>query len=1651
MAETKDTSLVDDDGKLFETFLNRGKAFGFTAENLSEYVDKQMKEAHERQDRLLARREELIEREKTEIEKAKLLIEKAKLLSNIELAKQKTELEREIEKAKLLSDIELAKQKTELEREIEKAKLLSDIELAKRQTELDKENAITERERIKQQEETRRLQMQADARADLSGRQDSDLSSSGRSSVHGPKPTYPKIPSFKEKNDDVDSYLFRFETHATNLKWPKEHWLTYLSALLEGTALTLYHSLAEIESLTYDILKENLLKKFQCTPDGFRKRFRDAKPSTGEPFDTYAVELRRLIDRWVSLSKTEKTYEGLMDLILAEQLLESVSRDLVTFLCEKDERKFNDMVRSAESYRRAHPSKSLARKGEITVFGSVNQFASHSGGGQQFIHQGGRGGSFRHSSDRGGNHGGFSRHGRGQGARGPRGGGRSNSFGQPRYSQGQSARTCWLCKGIGHSCRSCPWKSGRYPCWVCNLSHARDRCPFASAHGNSVVTDEASDNPKPSGAVSVVCSVTDEFSGQLHLESGSVNGSSCSVLRDTGATVCGVRKRLVTNDQYLGTSVKCVSFGGRVEEFPLAKVEIESQYLSGSVVCCVLEAPVADFIVGNVPGVRDSGQPGESGGPFCMAAITRARGKHVVEKKTLSQVADVLNVTPEQLSREQKDDASLKQCFALAQSGEVRIAGGTSHFFHVQDGILFRTFVKGTRSWEQVVVPTSLRSSVLVVSHDLVLAGHCGGRRTLARLRDKFFWPGVTVDVAKFVASCDVCQRTVSKGKVSPVPLGTMPVISTPFHRVAIDLVGPISPVSEGGHRYILTLIDVATRYPEAAPLRNISSVDVAEALLVIFSRLGFPKEILSDQGTQFNSELMKQFHTLCGCHGIKTSPYHPQGNGTVERFHGTLKAMLRKVIQGKPKLWHRYLPALLFACRELPSESTGFSPFMLLFGREVRGPLTLLQESWTGKGEQDEESKPLYGYIFDLQNILAETSEIARENSVVSSARGKKYFDRKAKQRYFQVGDQVLVLLPSSTNKLLANWLGPFPVIQTMHPDYKILMKGKVKVFHANMLKRYVERKEDTTAGRSGSKKSAVVRGTAAGAIGSDQSSRDMVHSDDVPEVPGSSVSVGPDVPWSVISPVDDSSSEVLTRQQDVPIALPADTYVSGSAGIVQDADDAFSLPTLSTPMTTSTPDESVDDVKFDESLSESGRTQLKGVLHQFADILTTKPGCFSGGLEMEIPLVSDVPVRRRMYNAPFSAKEIIEREIQTMLDLEVIEHSKSPYTAPVVLVQKKDGSCRFCIDYRWLNKITEFDAEPIPDVEALFAALGGSRFFSRIDLAKGYWQIPVRPEDRSKTAFATHMGLFQFVRMPFGLVSAPAVFARMMRMLQLEQCSAVNFFDDILVHSADWRSHLLHVEAVLSRLREFGLTARPSKIEAGFQSLEFLGHVVGEGTLRPAEKKVQKILHIPTPATKKQVRSLLGLISFYRRYIPNFATLSAPLSDLTKDGPKVSRMIEWTPKCTEALQQIQAVLSAKPVLLLPRLDAEFVLRTDASSVGLGAVLLQEVDEVLHPVAFASKKLLPRECNYSTIERECLAIVWGIQKFVRFLWGVRFVLQTDHRPLTYLRTSSFRNGRILRWALSLQEFMFDIQPISGTSNVLADLLSRASSNQTVP
>ena len=1527
------------------------------------------------------------------------------------------------------------------------------------------------------EEQTKQKAIELDIQKQRDMLKENDTDSNNDNPFHS-KEKFPNLKNFNEKTQKIEDYIHRFQHIAERAKWKKEDWAFKLSCYLEDDALSLYHDFTQKDSrVDWEEFKTELLKHYQCTSEGFRKKFRDLKPETNESFNKYKSTMLRYFERWLSLSGLPDTREGILNLFLGEQLLDICAPEIASDIRHKEITDFSEMIMAAESYRLAYPDKNVTKRANKSLFSSSNsceqafiRSESHNNdtyNDHAFVDTNTVYGHYQASQYQNPNHTyqysnqNQNFRGRGNGSRRPyvsQNLRQSNDFSQRDQLQNQylenekvhsnyftsqrgranfqkrgsqnfssrgsqqgngqifaSSEKCLLCKGIGHSPSQCLLRNSRNPCSVCGIGgHRRKDCPFV------LMDENGSYNPSGSactGKTAIVCSVE---VGKLHFENGEVNNTVCSILRDTGATICGIRKRLVRPDQYVPGVVACKTFGGEIHSYPQAKVTVSSPYFSGELTCCVLEDPVADVIIGNIPQVMKSASCSSNASNPCASVSTRAQTRaSKIPQKPLLDVAKELNVSKKDLSKWQKEDDSIKNCFKMESSGEKKSIGSNTIYFFEKDNILYRHFENDKESFDQIVVPIQLRPFVLTTAHDQLLAGHCGVRKTQQRILYKFFWPGLSSDVTKYVRTCDICQKTTPKGRIPPVPLASMPLIGTPFDRVAIDLVGPIKPPSSQGHQYILTLIDIATRYPEAVALKDISTNSVIEALLSIFSRLGFPKEILSDNGPQFTSELMSEFQSMCGSKGIKTSIYHPQSNGHIERFHSTLKSKMKKVIREQPKAWHRYLPALMFACRDLPSETTGYSPFELMFGRRPRGPIDLLADSWVDDEKNDVEGgKPLYAYLFELKNIIKDSCEIAMKNSDDSSKRSKKYFDKKSKQRSFSEGDEVLVLLPTTANKLLMSWAGPYRIVQCFHPDYKVLVGSKAKIFHANMLKKYFRREGNT--------------------------------------IETINVSQGLTIPWDLITishlpePNEMMNEPSQFNENYHNQKCSSSSCVSSSTkniGIIQEEND--SLKSLPLPMTSSMSDEDINMIDFNKDLSNSEHDILYGIYKEFEGNLTTKPGCFNADLMLDIKLTSDTCVRRKAYDLPFSSKQIVEREIQIMLDLGVIEKSKSSFSSAVVLVKKPDGSCRFCIDFRPLNKIIQFDAEPIPDVDELFTRIADSKYFTRIDLSKGYWQILVNPVDRHKTAFATHLGLYQWVSMPFGLVSAPACFARMMRFLQLEEHSAMNFFDDILIHSRTFKDHTEHLRGVLEKLKQYNLTAKPSKIATGYRSLEFLGHIVGQGLLKPEEKKVKKILAIPTPTTKKQVRSLMGLLGFYRRYIPAFASLTAPISDLTKD-PKV-RTITWTPACDEALAKIKQIFSISPVLQLPRLDNIFILRTDASSTGLGAVLLQEVESVLHPVSFASRKLLDRECRYSTIERECLAIVWGISKFSKFLWGTQFILQTDHRPLTFLQTSRFKNSRIMRWSLSLQEYKFDVQPVPGTQNIFADLLSRSNHDQMVP
>lgn len=544
---------------------------------------------------------------------------------------------------------------------------------------------------------------------------------------------------------------------------------------------------------------------------------------------------------------------------------------------------------------------------------------------------------------------------------------------------------------------------------------------------------------------------------------GRVGEKSVDVLRDTGCSGIVVKKDLVSKDQFTGDFNVMLLIDNTARKVPIAKVDVDTPYLKGQVEAQCLPGAVYDLIVGNVPGTRAADDPDPSWQDHVQeacAVTTRGQAKKAGERIPLKVPGTEESpvVDREKLKQMHNDDESLQKYW---ERNDVVVRGQAEISFEVKGGVLYRVYkhpyVNSGKPLKQVMVPVQLRSRIMELAHGSLMGGHMGIKKAADKIQSAFYWPGIQGEVTHYCKSCDVCQKTVNKGSVPKVPLEKMPLIDKPFKRVAIDLVGPIGPPSEDGHRYILTLVDFATRYPEAGPLKNIDTETVAEALVDIFSRLGVPEEILSDLGTQFVSECMKEVTRLLSIKQLTTTPYHPMCNGLTEKFNGTMKSMLKRLCSEQPRQWHRYINPLLFAYREVPQESTGFSPFELLYGRAVRGPMFILKELWT-KELEEPEVKSSYQFVFELREKLEDTLKFAHTELQKAQHKGKHYYDRKAKVRRFAQGDKVLILLPTDHNKLLMQWKGPFEVSAVVGlNDYKVRFKGKERVYHANLLKKYL------------------------------------------------------------------------------------------------------------------------------------------------------------------------------------------------------------------------------------------------------------------------------------------------------------------------------------------------------------------------------------------------------------------------------------------------------------------------------------------------------------------------------------------------------------------------------------------------------------------
>ena len=468
---------------------------------------------------------------------------------------------------------------------------------------------------------------------------------------------------------------------------------------------------------------------------------------------------------------------------------------------------------------------------------------------------------------------------------------------------------------------------------------------------------------------------------------------------------------------------------------------------------------------------------------------------------------------------------------------------------------------------------------------------------------------------------------------------------------------------------------------------------------------------------------------------------------------------------------------------------------------------------------------------------------------------------------------------------------------------------------------------------------------------------------------------------------------------------------------------------------------------------LTNEEREQLEVLITSYRDIFAESDDQLGTTdlVRHHLDLIDNKPIKLKPHRNAISHKDTISMLIQDMLDQKMIRPSKSPWAAPVVLVKKKDGSIRFCIDYRQLNSVTKKDSFPLPRIDETIDALFGACIFSTLDLRAAYNQVLMAEEDIEKTAFLTHEGLYEYTVMPYGLTNAPATFQRLMQQVLdgyvLEFCLC--YLDDVIVYSRDAWEHLYHLDSVFSRLRQANLKLKPKKCELFRTKVHFLGHIVSAQGVEPDPAKIEKVKNFQRPQTIKHVRSFLGLTGYYRSFVQGYATIANPLYELTqKDKTGKSIKERWTPECETALQTLKQRLITAPILGYPNTSQPYRLYTDASNFGIGYVLSQlGTDEKEHVIYFGSRKFLDTETRYAVTEKECVAVVRAFTHLRAYLIGNFTTVITDHLPLVKIldksRNKNIPNVRLLRMAMIISEYDYEITYKQGKKHCNADALSR--------
>ena len=1390
------------------------------------------------------------------------------------------------------------------------------------------------------------------------------------------------LPKFNERDPDI--FFSLFENVAVECGWTDSERTLLLQSIFTGKAQEAFIALSETDRKKYTKVKEAVLRAFEWVPEAYRSRFRNWRKGEQQTHTELVRELSSFFNRWLA-AENIKTFEQLSELMVLEQFKNIVPERVATYISEQKPKTAAGAATLADEFALIHKRRQ-------------NEYGQNYDDNRPTRYQRGMGGSpvFR----------------RDQPARN-------------RNSQNQ----CHNCFGFDHWKNECPklLRDGKNnqnrpsapkpvmcaapvtPAVSHVVNPAVPSCHGVSTDGVSTLADVL-----PPADDSVEKQVEDRYGP--FLTKGFVSLSKDSekvavrILRDTGASETFIKQSVLpfSCSSNTGKSVLIRGIGMTTFSVPLHRLVLHSDLVQGEVVVAVrpsLPVEGVDVILGNdLAGGRvwPSGPPpplvtavpletnendcaDEFPEVFSACAVTRAKSR--AQGDTLSDAIDVKTAIksptlPDCLHREelisaQSKDERLSELIASALPADHMKNAEVGYF--MLDGILVRKWLQRDGELEvdivQIVIPDSLKTLVLKTGHGEI-TGHFGVRKTYKRLLQHFYWHRIKKDVAAFIKTCHVCQITGKPNQcIKPAPLHPIPAVGRPFEHLIVDCVGPLPP-SKSGSAYLLTVMCQSTRYPAAYPLRSITTRSIVKALSQFISIFGIPKVIQSDRGSNFTSnmfaQVLKELHVK---HSL-SSAYHPQSQGALERFHSTLKSLLRAYCVELNRDWEDGLPWLMLAAREVTQESTGFSPNDLVFGHKVRGPLSVLKDCV----KETDPPVNLLEYVQGFRRKLFLSCELANKNLAKAQGKMKRLFDRGAAERVFSPGDQILALLPLQGAPFKARFSGPYTVVRKVTElDYLVATPDRKKssqLCHVNMLKPYY-----TQSCKS--------------------------------------------------EPADGKVSAVLAV--DVVPRAPPQVAVGEDEGA---PDDAVLMPRLKN-------SEMLKDLNaLLIHVSSEQREELKSLILSFPSLFSDTPTC-TDWIEHDIELIGETkPIRQRFYRVSPEKKNFMDAEVQYLLDTNLAKPSNSSWTSPCLLVGKPDGTFRFCTDYRKLNTVTKPDSFPLPRMEDCIDLVGSARFVTKIDLLKGYYQVPLTKRAQELSAFVTPSGLYSYNVMSFGLRNAPSTFQRLMNRVisGLDGCAV--YLDDCIVTGDTWEQHVSRLRALFARLVEANLTVNLAKCEFAQATVIYLGKVVGQGQVRLVRAKVLAIDGFPPPTTKKALRRFLGMVGYYRGFCANFSSVVSPLTDLLKD--KV--IFNWSPSCQQAFEQVKMLLSTAPVLAAPKLDQPFQLQVDASNVGAGAVLLQaDEQDVDRPVSYFSRKFNKHQLVYSTIEKEALALIWALQHFDVYVGGGSrpVVVYSDHNPLTFLHSLQSPNQRLMRWALFLQPYNLIIRHIRGVDNVIADALSR--------